>query len=270
MIKKHNLQTSRGNKFTQLLKKYKYNINKGDIVAGIIIYKETSGFLINMGTKIAGYLPNEELAIRSNNKATQELILVCITREFFVLSKNINTNQPIISIKRLEYIRAWKRIKQLYPEDVLISVEITYVNKGGIITYVEGIQSFIPKSHIEITMTYLLNQSMLNQFIQCKLLVMNEQKNQLILSNKKAMLTSSKHKFKLGELLYGKIILMKRYGLFLDIHGIRALLHVSEIGFTYINNMNIFFNIGKLIKVKVIHINIKQGRLSVSKKNIKL
>ena len=270
MIKKHNLQTSRGNKFTQLLKKYKYNINKGDIVAGIIIYKETSGFLINMGTKIAGYLPNEELAIRSNNKATQELILVCITREFFVLSKNINTNQPIISIKRLEYIRAWKRIKQLYPEDVLIRVEITYVNKGGIITYVEGIQSFIPKSHIEITMTYLLNQSMLNQFIQCKLLVMNEQKNQLILSNKKAMLTSSKHKFKLGELLYGKIILMKRYGLFLDIHGIRALLHVSEIGFTYINNMNIFFNIGKLIKVKVIHINIKQGRLSVSKKNIKL
>nr|ARW68390.1 ribosomal protein S1 [Chondria sp. (in: red algae)] len=268
MTKAHHSKSKKVNKFTQILQQYKYNLNKGDIVAGTIIYQEKSGFLINIGTKIAGYLPEEEIKIRSNNNHVVKSFLINTTREFFLITKNTNTNQPIVSIKRLDYIRAWKRIKQLYVEDILLNVKINYINKGGLITYVENIQSFIPKSHIEIKDKNLIIKNLSKDYIDCKLLTLNEQKNQLILSNKKAMLTSSRHKFKLGELLYGKIIFIKPYGLFLEIYGIKALLHVSEIGFTYIKNINRFFNIGKLIKIKVIHINIKQGRLSVSKRNI--
>nr|ARW63819.1 ribosomal protein S1 [Chondria sp. (in: red algae)] len=257
------------NKFSQILQQYKYNLNKGDIVAGTIIYKEKSGFLINIGTKIAGYLPQEELRIKSNYNDNKDSLLINTTREFFLINENIYTKQPILSIKRLEYIRAWKRIKQLYVEDILLNVEIKYINKGGLITYVEGVQSFIPKSHIEIQNRSLIQKNTSNIYLNCKLLTLNEQKNQLILSNKKAMLTSSKHKFKLGELLYGRVVCIKSYGIFLNIYGIKALLHISEIGFNYIKNMNTFFHIGKLIKIKIIHINMKQGKLSVSKRNIK-
>nr|YP_009392368.1 ribosomal protein S1 [Osmundaria fimbriata]ARW60930.1 ribosomal protein S1 [Osmundaria fimbriata] len=267
----------KGNKkdrFARILKKYKYNLNPGDIVAGTILHIESSGFLVNIGDKISGYLPKEEIKLISEQKDNKNLLMMNTTREFFLVKYSFSTKQYIISIKRLDYIRAWKRIKQTNMEDIIMHVPIKHYNKGGIITSLEGIQGFIPKSHIynihiNNTENETKKKNMQYTEIPSKLLTINEKKNQLILSNKSAIFSLSAHKFKLGELLYGQIISIKSYGLFLNIYGIKALLHISEIGFNYIKNIQLFFKLGTLIKVKVIHINKKQGKLSVSKRNIK-
>nr|QCI05931.1 ribosomal protein S1 [Dasysiphonia japonica] len=255
--------TKVNNSFEKILKKYNYRLNSGDIVAGTIIYKESHGFLVNIGDKILGYLPQEETNIiidYNNNKN----FLINITREFFLIKHNEDRKQYILSIKRLEYIRSWKRIKQLQLENIIFNLKIHYSNKGGLITYLENIQAFIPKSH-----TLDQNNQFKNYEIKCKILITDEQKNQLILSNKSAILQLSIHKFRLGELLYGSIVKIKNYGLFVKIYNTIALLHISEVGYKYINDLNKIFYIGKLIKIKIMHINIKQGRLSVSKRNIK-
>lgn len=258
------------NKFAKILKQYNYNLHAGDIVAGTIIYQEYSGFLVNIGDKIAGYLPQEEMTLSriKDNKNKKNCHLININREFFLIEQNTSLKQSILSIKRLEYIRSWKRIKQFYQEDIIFNLNIKYFNKAGIITYLEGIQSFIPKSQV-----YLKNENewkyyAKESYIQCKILVANDQKNQLILSNKNAIFCLSLHRFKLGELVYGKIISIKPYGIFINIYGIIALLHISEISSTYIHNIQSFSKTGKLIKVKIIHINTKQGKLSVSKRQI--
>ena len=76
--------------------------------------------------------------------------------------------------------------------------------------------------------------------IICRLLNLNENKNQLILSNKSAKLILCKNKFKLGELIYGKILTQKPYGLFIDIGNMKALLHTSEIYPKSINKQKIY------------------------------
>lgn len=252
--------------FAKILQKYKYNLNSGDIVAGTIIYKECSGFLVNIGDQIAGYLPKEEIDIVFINSNTTKNSLINLTRDFFLIKKNFHIKQYLLSIKRLEYIRSWKRIKQLYLENIIFTLPIQYINKGGLITYLEKIQAFIPKSHLHIDHNV---EKLENNNIKCKILLLDEQKNQLILSHKSALLQSSKHKFRIGELLYGKIVKIKNYGLFINIYGVTALLHISEIGSTYITSINKIFYTGKLVKIKIIHIDIKQGRLSVSKRSIK-
>nr|YP_009295236.1 30S ribosomal protein S1 [Dasya binghamiae]AOH77248.1 30S ribosomal protein S1 [Dasya binghamiae] len=255
------------NSFADILKKYKYNLNPGDIVAGTIIHQEYKGFLVNIGDNISGYLPQEEIGIQFiNNKKTKNLLLN-ITRDFFLIKHNTNIQQYILSIKRLEYIRSWKRIKQIQLENIIFNLNINYINKGGLITYLEGIQGFIPKSHLSINQNL---SKLYNNKIKCKILIIDEQKNQLILSQKSALLQSSMHKFRIGELIYGLIVKIKNYGIFINIYGIIALLHISEIGSTYIKDLNTIFYVGKLIKIKIIHIDLKQGRLSVSKRNIKL
>nr|YP_010937759.1 ribosomal protein S1 [Palisada intermedia]WKW95669.1 ribosomal protein S1 [Palisada intermedia] len=262
MNKKYN----KNNSFANILQKYRYNINSGDIIAGTIIHKESCGFLVNIGTQIAGYLPKEEMKIKSTtNDNHNYLFLINTTREFFLMAKNTNNKQPILSIKRLEYIRAWKRIKQMYTEDIMVNVKIEYSNKGGIITYLENIQGFIPRSQIEIKIEKFIK----TKYINCKILNINEQKNQLILSNKSAVFLLCRHKFKLGELSYGKIIIIRPYGLFLNIYGIKALLHKSEINLNKNKHIESTFKIGELVKVKIIHINNKRGQLSVSQRNLK-
>ncbi len=244
------------NKFTEILKKYDYKLNSGDVVAGTIISIEEQGFLVNIGTDKAGYLPQEETTINTSNNNKDNIHILNTTRDFFLITKNINNNQNILSIKRLDYIRAWKRIKQIYSEDVIIKIKIHYINKGGIITYLEGIQGFIPNSHI----CYKKNDI----YIKCKILTSNEHKNQLILSNKSAQLKLSPHRFKIGELIYGKIKTLKPYGLFLETYGIKALLHISEMSYLY-NKENLkIFQINRFIKIKIIHLNTKHGQVSVS------
>nr|YP_009399808.1 ribosomal protein S1 [Digenea simplex]ARW69627.1 ribosomal protein S1 [Digenea simplex] len=259
------------NQFATILKRYKYILNKGDIVAGTILHEEYSGFLVNIGTKLGGYLPKEEITITSKNKHNHSISLLNITREFFLLTTNVHTKQSVLSIKRLEYIRAWKRIKQIYSEDILFKLQIQYINKGGFITYLEGIQGFIPKSHIDFNkmqITEISKKSIQGKNIECKLLTAIEQKNQVILSNKSAIFTLCPHRFKLGEIVYGKIVFIKSYGLFLSIYGVNALLHISEIGSIYIKNINLVFKTGTLIKVKILHINSKQGKIFVSRRSI--
>nr|YP_009654460.1 ribosomal protein S1 [Pleurostichidium falkenbergii]QCH39747.1 ribosomal protein S1 [Pleurostichidium falkenbergii] len=255
------------NKFAEILQKYKYKLHSGDIVAGTVMHDEKRGFLVDIGTEHVGYLPKEEVLVNCKNKKNSNLKLINTTRDFFLVTENLYTKQCVLSIKRLDYIRAWKRIKQMYLEDIIFNLTIQHINKGGIITYLEGIQGFIPNSHLCIVKKDFNFQLMKNKQIQCKILTINENKNQLILSHKSASLTLSSHKFKIGELIYGEVIVVKSYGLFMNVHGIKALLHISEIG--YINNYVGIFKTGKFIKVKIIHLNNKYGKISVSLRNLK-
>nr|YP_009395680.1 ribosomal protein S1 [Vertebrata isogona]ARW64526.1 ribosomal protein S1 [Vertebrata isogona] len=259
----------RNNNFAAILKRYKYKIHDGDIVAGTIIHQEKTGFLVEIGTNKSGYLPKEEVDIRINKKNHYSLLLINTTRDFFIMTKNSCNGQYILSIKRLDYIRAWKRIKQLYLEDVIFNLKIHYINKGGIIAYLEGIQGFIPKSHIFTRNKTNDNQITKDKIIKCKLLSLNENKNQLILSNKSAKLITLKHKFKLGELIYGKVVIQKEYGIFLNIYDIKALLHISEITTGIQSENKNLVEIGQFIKVKIIYLNIEQGLVSVSIRNVR-
>lgn len=248
--------------FASILNEYKYNLHLGDIVAGTIFSIEKQGFLVDIGIKIAGYLPHEEASLSSTPQDTYLQNLDNITREFFLLAYNKHSQQLILSIKRLEYIRGWKRIKQLENENIILNLSIKNQNKGGIITQLEGIQGFVPNSHLA-QHTYLNKR-----YIQCKLLLANEKHNKLILSNKKAVLSVATNKLKIGDTVSGKIIKIENYGVFIEIYGMSGLLHISEIGYKNIKNINTIFQIGNTIKVKILNIDIQQGRLSVSTKNI--
>lgn len=249
--------------FASVLNKYNYNLNSGDIVAGTIFNQEYKGFLVDIGAEIAGYLPDEEISLILNKKINHELLND--TREFFIITYNKYSQQLLLSIKRLEYIRAWKRIKQIEAEDIILNLSINGINKGGFITQLEGIQGFIPKSHISMKVK---NIKSLKEILTCKLLIVDEKANKLIFSNKRALLYLSQNKLKIGQIVQGKIIAIQDYGIFMQIHGIIALLHISEIGNTYIEYINKTFHIGEIITVKIIHIDMKQGRISVSKRNI--
>nr|YP_009295588.1 30S ribosomal protein S1 [Mastocarpus papillatus]AOL58072.1 30S ribosomal protein S1 [Mastocarpus papillatus] len=251
--------------FTSMLNSYNYNLHPGDIVAGTIFHQEKENLIVDIGAKTAGYLPHEEIISIYHAKPSIIYYLQNETREFFILAYNKHSQQLILSIKRLEYIRAWKRIKQIETEDIILNIKVIKINKGGLIVNLEGLQGFVPKSHVAIDIN---KESVENKYIKCKLLLANEKTNQLILSHKKAIISISSSKFKIGKIVTGKIIKTKAYGVFIQIYGILALLHISEVTSKNIKDINSIFSIGDKIKVKILHIDMKQGRLSVSQRNI--
>jgi small subunit ribosomal protein S1 len=243
----------------ELLKKYNYEIKIGDVIAGIIFSKEKQGYLVDIGTPVAAYLPKEEISIFIQKQTEVE---VNLAQEFFIFAQDLQKNNIILSTKRLLYMRSWTRIRQLNIEDIIIQAKVTGINKGGLLVELENIQGFIPQSHLcYITKT----DTLLNTIITCKCLIANEQSNQLILSNRAAILEQYLSKLKVGTIVESKVMALKSYGAFVSIYNIPALLHISEIEINKINN----FVIGQIITVQIIHIDIKQGRLSVSRRYVK-
>lgn len=249
--------------FAYVLNKYNYNLNLGDITAGTIFSEEKHGFLVDIGARIAAYLPKDEITLYKQYLLTNQIVNE--TREFFILAYNKKSEQLILSIKRLEYIRAWERIKQMEQEDITINLNINEINKGGLLTSIEGIQGFIPNSHlVDIQNKRLL----LNKQIKCKFLLINEKLNKLIFSNKRAILNNLSNIIYIGLVTTGTVTKIEHYGIFVEIYAITALLHISEIESSNLKNINKVFQAGRKIKVKIIHIDRKQGRLSLSQKNL--
>ena len=257
--KKNKLFTHRD--FASLLNRYQYKLNIGDITAGTIFSEEKRGFLVDIGEPIVAFLPIDEISI---NKITKTYPIINNSREFFILAYNKKNKQLILSIKRLEYIRGWQRIKQIQSQDITNSLYIEKLNKGGLITNLEGIQCFIPNSQIS---NINLKQSLIHKKIKCRILFTNDKTNTIICSNKRAYLIELLSKIYVGQIISGTITQIKQYGLFVNIHDFIALLHISEIGKENLNNLALFY-IGKVIKVQIIHIDTRQGRLSVSRKYI--
>ncbi|MFT0788371.1 S1 RNA-binding domain-containing protein, partial [Synechococcus sp. H55.10] len=133
--------------FAALLDKYDYHFSPGEIVAGTVFSVEPRGALIDIGAKTAAFLPLQEMSI-SRVEDPHEVLQPGETREFFILTEENEEGQLTHSIRRIEYMRAWERVRQLQKEDATVRATIFATNRGGALVRIEGLRGFIPGSHI--------------------------------------------------------------------------------------------------------------------------
>nr|QUE28419.1 ribosomal protein S1 [Porphyrostromium boryanum] len=238
---------------------YNYSLNKGDIVAGAIFSKEKHGFLINIGHENCAYLPKNEATVWNGYNSNIET-----TREFFVV-KVTDNNKIVVSMKKLNSLQSWERIKQLYSEDATVLGTISKQNKGGILVDIEGLTGFVPNSHSKESETI---KQMIEEktCLPLKFLEINERSGYLLLSYKRVVLQMYNSNFNTGKVVNGTVTNIKPYGVFVDIGNASGLLHISEISNKHIDSLEKIFKIGDKVVVSIIHLDTKQGRISLSTK----
>ena len=133
--------------FAALLSKYDYNFKPGDIVNGTVFALESKGAMIDIGAKTAAFMPMQEVSI-NRVEGLGDVLQPGEVREFFIMSEENEDGQLALSIRRIEYQRAWERVRQLQKEDATIYSEVFATNRGGALVRVEGLRGFIPGSHI--------------------------------------------------------------------------------------------------------------------------
>jgi len=133
--------------FASLLGKYDYNFKPGDIVNGTVFALESKGAMIDIGAKTAAFMPMQEVSI-NRVEGLGDVLQPTEVREFFIMSEENEDGQLSLSIRRIEYQRAWERVRQLQKEDATIYSEVFATNRGGALVRVEGLRGFIPGSHI--------------------------------------------------------------------------------------------------------------------------
>ena len=169
--------------FASLLSKYDYNFKPGDIVNGTVFALETKGAMIDIGAKTAAFMPLQEVSI-NRVEGLSDVLLPGEIREFFIMSEENEDGQLSLSVRRIEYQRAWERVRQLQKEDATIYSEVFATNRGGALVRVEGLRGFIPGSHIS---TRKPKEELVADFLPLKFLEVDEERNRLVLSHRRAL-----------------------------------------------------------------------------------
>ncbi len=248
--------------FASLLSKYDYNFKPGDIVNGTVFALETKGAMIDIGAKTAAFMPLQEVSI-NRVEGLSDVLQPTEVREFFIMSEENEDGQLSLSIRRIEYQRAWERVRQLEKEDATIYSEVFATNRGGALVRVEGLRGFIPGSHIS---TRKAKEELVADFLPLKFLEVDEERNRLVLSHRRALVERKMNRLEVGEVVIGTVRGIKPYGAFIDIGGVSGLLHISEISHEHIETPHSVLNVNDQMKVMIIDLDAERGRISLSTK----
>lgn len=250
--------------FAALLDKYDYHFSPGDVVAGTVFSLEPRGALIDIGAKTAAYIPLQEMSI-NRVESPDEVLQSNETREFFILTDENEDGQLTLSIRRIEYMRAWERVRQLQAEDATVRSQVFATNRGGALVRIEGLRGFIPGSHIS---TRKPKEELVAEELPLKFLEVDEDRNRLVLSHRRALVERKMNRLEVGEVVTGTVRGIKPYGAFIDIGGVSGLLHISEISHDHIDTPHSVFNVNDEVKVMIIDLDADRGRISLSTKQL--
>ena len=109
---------------------------------------------------------------------------------------------------------------------------------------------------------------MVGEELPLKFLEVDEERNRLVLSHRRALVERKMNGLEVGQVVIGSVRGIKPYGAFIDIGGVSGLLHISEISHDHIDTPHSVFGVNDELKVMIIDLDAERGRISLSTKQL--
>lgn len=252
--------------FSTAVENTEYAFERNAVVPGVAVEYQGSGCLVDIGAKASAFLPQQEAAlIIIPGQDVSDLVPLDTEMEFQIISEEDSEGQLVVSIKRLQYKQAWENIKQLAAEDAIVEAPVVGVNRGGAICLVQGLRAFLPGSHLA---GQLPDENLIGQTVPVKFLEVNTETNKLVVSNRKAVVEQQMADLSRGDLVNGMVKALKPYGAFVEVGGMSGLLHISQISYDRIEDLEKVLQPGMQVKCMIIDHDKVNGRIALSTKTL--
>jgi len=242
-----------------------YSFNRNDVVKGTIVQFDNGGAVVDIGAKSSAFLPLQEAGLTAYGKEINEVVDIDADVEVMIISEEDENGQLLVSIKRIEYAAAWEKVQALNAEDALFEAEVVAVNRGGAIVLIEGLRAFLPGSHLTGT---IASEEIIGDKLPLKFLEVNSENNKLVVSNRRAIVETQMNDLSRGDVVDGMIKALKPYGAFVEVGGMSGLLHISQISYDRIDNLEKVFQPGDKVKCMIIDHDKLNGRIALSTKTL--
>mmetsp|Transcript_19311 Transcript_19311/g.18643 ORF Transcript_19311/g.18643 Transcript_19311/m.18643 type:complete len:404 (+) Transcript_19311:109-1320(+) len=234
----------------------------GQTITGTVIEMDDNGALLEIGGKMSGYLPLKEAAlIPIKHVNTMLEIGQELTAEVIGTLKGM----PVISLRTAQLIVAWEKALQMRASDATFEAKVIEVNRGGVVVDAGGLKCFLPGSHFMGTP----DESIIGNVLKVKFLDVDEEAGKLVVSQKRAVMDGVSFDLKRGSVVGGTITGLRNYGAFLELEGgMAGLLHISQISYDRVDNLETLFTIGQKCKVMILDHDKANGRVALSTKTL--
>lgn len=255
--------------FAELLEKYDYKFQKGDLVKGVICGFDSQGIMVDIGAKTTAVVPVYEAVEKGEN--IEDKFKKGDEGEFLIIREEDEDGKFLLSKKKVDFAYAWKELEKAKESDETILGTVVNVVKGGVLVDVSGVRGFIPTSQLRAKDAEIE----VGAKLELKILTLDVQQNNFILSNKKVyddtVEEARKNIFSQiepGQIVKGEVVRITDFGAFIDLGGLDGLLPLSQLSWRWIDHPTDILKVGDKIDVEVIAVDHEKQRVSLSLKNL--
>ncbi|WP_236980933.1 30S ribosomal protein S1 [Membranihabitans maritimus] len=269
-IKKSQTHSYGADEFDQLLQEYDStftDINENEVVKGVVTNVRDGDVILDINYKSNGVVALSEFREYDELKEGDSV-------DVYVERKEDENGQLQLSRRKARLLKTWDALKDSYHNDTIIKGSVISKTKGGLIVDVNGLETFLPGSQIDIkpiidydsyvgkSMEFKvvkINEAIKNAVVSHKALIesdLAEQRDQIIQSLEK------------GQVLEGVVKNITDFGAFMDLGGIDGLLYITDISWGRINHPSEVLELNQKINVVVLDFDDNKKRISLGLKQL--
>ncbi|WP_341659425.1 30S ribosomal protein S1 [Blattabacterium cuenoti] len=242
------------------------DIQELEIYQGIVTHISDTMIIVDIGFKAEGAIPISEFRENLNIQVGSKIEVMVVKIDY--------KGQCILSYQKAKMLRNWQHINQAYEKSEVILGYVAARTKGGLIVEIFDIECFLPGSHINVKPvrdydTYVgktmeikvvkINQKTKNVVVSHKVLIERDIEEQ-----RKEMIS----KLDKGQVLEGKIKNILPYGAFVDLGGVDALLHITDMSWPHINHPTEIVQLEQELKFVVLGVDKEKNRVQLGLKQL--
>lgn len=239
---------------------------KNEIYDGVVILKRDDGVVFNIGGKSDAFIKKEDFANFNEIKLGDRFkvaILGTKTEDGMIeVSKTIADN-ILIGSQTAEKLKIGSQI----------SFFITGIKNGSLLSKIGLYEVVVPHDEIDIKLkklNYYLNKqetgivteiNKSEKLIVCSIKMLKEQ----IKETQENLFWSS---IFINKIVKGKVEKIMPYGAFVNVDGISCFIHISDISYQKVNNIEDFLNVNQEYTFRVIKIDKQNKKVSLGLKQL--
>lgn len=249
------------------------DLRRGEVVEGVVMRVDQEGILVNVGGKSEGIIPSREA--RSLTPEALAALEIGASVVAYVLRTEGEDGTALLSLDRARSEQGWVILEKAMESGDLVDGVIIEHNRGGAVVLVEGVQAFVPLSHL-LPATREQRPAeggpvAAGQPQQYKVLEVDRRRRRAIISERLAWQSArEEQKQRLlqelveGETRSGKVSGISKFGVFVDLGGADGLIHTSELSWQPVADPEQLVKVGEEVAVLVLRVDQERQRISLS------
>ena len=259
--------------FSDLLAEFEQGQDKpaasaGGVLTGEVVTVRDDGFFVDISRKSEAFLPLDAANDVDGNIELQigDLVEVSITGRsadgYLTLSRVI-----------AERPKNWEQFEMAFENRSAIAGKVTEVIKGGLSVDI-GVRAFLPASRSGVRETAEL-EKLVGQEIRCRISQLDVDDENVIV-DRRVLLEEEREQKKQERIaalrpemvVQGTVRELRDFGAFIDLGGVDALLHVSDLAWGKVKDVSSVLLVGDSLQVKVLKIEEGGKRISAGLKQL--
>lgn len=236
----------------------------GKLIKARFLSANEREFYFDIGEKEEGLCPSEEFDKRPDIGEELELLVLKRKRE----------GQVLLSKKEAERHLSWQNVKEAYASASNLSAKISRVMPKAYLLDYGGLQLLMPLSQAALSPSET-KVARLGKEIDFRVIELKERYHSAIISHRvvvaernDALWDQFEQNHKIGDIVEGLVIKKVSFGIFLELEGLIALLHLSDISWKKGISFKNKFHLKSKVQLKLLSMDRKNNRISLGLKQM--